>query len=330
MTTVTVNQLWRFPVKSMGGTPVDTLRIEHRGAHADRLWAVRDLDNEITASARKIPALLGCSARYVSEPGEDAGPGNVPAVVINFPDGSERHSSDHDVDERLSEVAGRPVRLTALPAGADTSAQRLTARQGLATFLSGDQIRQDFGLSGADRMPDISAFSLKELATLARYSTPPGTFVDLSPVHLLSTRSLTSLSADGKPLDPKRFRPNVLIDVDGSTDDYPEAGWIGARLRIGSATLRPTTPTVRCVVPTRPQPGIELDRTITRLLAERTDRFLGIYADVEAPGLLRIGDTVTVELTDPPNTLRRNAVATGKRLQQGFQRLLELTVLRSR
>mgnify|MGYP001562193185 CR=1 FL=1 len=92
MTTVTVSQLWRYPVKSMGGTPVEELRIDRRGPHADRLWAVRDLDNDITASARRIPALLGCTARYREEPGPDSGPGHVPDVLIGFPAGTERCS----------------------------------------------------------------------------------------------------------------------------------------------------------------------------------------------------------------------------------------------
>ncbi|MET0900095.1 MAG: MOSC N-terminal beta barrel domain-containing protein, partial [Mycobacterium sp.] len=80
--TTTVTQLWRFPVKSMGGHVVDEVRVDRRGVHADRLWAVRDLDHDITATARKIPALLGCTARYASEPGPDAGPGNVPPVIV--------------------------------------------------------------------------------------------------------------------------------------------------------------------------------------------------------------------------------------------------------
>ncbi|MGZ8802937.1 MAG: MOSC N-terminal beta barrel domain-containing protein, partial [Mycobacterium sp.] len=62
-------QIWRFPVKSMGGSPVDEVLINRRGVHADRLWAVRDLEHDITASARRVPALLGCSARYAVEPG---------------------------------------------------------------------------------------------------------------------------------------------------------------------------------------------------------------------------------------------------------------------
>jgi len=39
-----VAQLWRFPVKSTDGAAVVEVRIDRRGAHADRLWAVRDLD----------------------------------------------------------------------------------------------------------------------------------------------------------------------------------------------------------------------------------------------------------------------------------------------
>ena len=105
--TASVVQLWRFPVKSMGGTPVDRLRIDRRGVHADRLWAVRDVERDITASARKVPALLGCSARYAAEPGPDAGPGNAPEVVITLPDGTELSSADPGVDAALGRAVAR-------------------------------------------------------------------------------------------------------------------------------------------------------------------------------------------------------------------------------
>lgn len=73
-----VEQLWRFPVKSMGGTAVDEVRVDRHGVHADRLWAVRDLERDMTASARKVPALLGCSARYAVEPGPTSGRATYP------------------------------------------------------------------------------------------------------------------------------------------------------------------------------------------------------------------------------------------------------------
>jgi uncharacterized protein YcbX len=327
---VTVTQLWRFPVKSMGGHRVEAMGIERRGPHADRLWAVRDVENDITASARKIPALLGFSARYVTEPGPDAGPGNAPEVVITFPDGTECSSADPAVHERIAELIGRDVRLVALPPRADTSQHRLSVRQSMANF-SADEVRRDFGLDKSEALPDTSMFTTKQLVTVARFATPPGTFVDLGPMHLMGTKSLASLPPDGdEPYDVRRFRPNVLVDIDHADSDFPEAQWVGADVEIGSATMRVTIPTIRCVVPTRPQPNLPLDRQLTRQLATRTDRFLGVYADVTKPGLLRVGDVVSVRPARPPGAGRRAASAAGKVATRQVQRLLESTILRGK
>ncbi|WP_457143185.1 MOSC domain-containing protein [Mycobacterium sp. URHB0021] len=331
MDVATLAELWRFPVKSMGGQRVDEVAVNPRGVHADRLWAVRDLENDITASARRIPALLGCLARYASAPGPDAGPGNAPEVVITLPDGSEVSSSDPDVHARLSEAVGRDVRLIALPPVGDTSAHRLSVQQGRSTF-SVAEVRRDFGLTGDEALPDTSMFSAKQLMTLARFSTPPGTFVDLGPVHLLSTASLASLSPGEEHCDSydvRRFRPNVLLEIGDPDGEFPEAGWVGSRLHIGTSTMRVTTPTIRCVVPTRPQPGLEPNRALTRRLAERTDRFLGVYADVTEPGMLRVGDGVCIEEAGPPTVVSRAAATVGKTAMRGMQRLLEATVLRA-
>lgn len=70
-----VAELWRYPVKSMGGSRVASVQLDGRGIHGDRLWAVRDLEEERTTSARRVPSLLGCTARYAHEPPAGAGPG---------------------------------------------------------------------------------------------------------------------------------------------------------------------------------------------------------------------------------------------------------------
>lgn len=327
-----VVELWRFPVKSMGGTRVDALRIDRRGVHADRLWAVRDVEKGVTASARRIPVLLQCSARYATEPAGDAGPGNVPAVVITMPDGREFDGADPAADAALSDLVGREVRLVALPAPKDTSAHRMSLQTSLGNY-SADQVRSDFGLGDTDDLPDTSVFSPRQMVTLARYSTPPGTFVDLSPVHVLTTASLRSLSADGHPYDVRRFRPNVLVDIDidiDEADGFPESAWVGGQVRLGTVVLSVTNPTIRCVVPTRPQPGIERDTSLTRRLAERTDRFLGIYADVATPGTVRVGDEVSARPPATPGAVQRAAAAAGKAATRGLQKVLEATVLRTR
>jgi MOSC domain-containing protein YiiM len=91
-----------------------------------------------------------------------------------------------------------------------------------------------------------------------------------------------------------------------------------------------TIPTIRCVVPTRPQPGLDLDRGLTRRLAERTDRFLGVYADVTRPGVLRVGDVVTVRPARAPGATKRVASAAGNAAMRQVQRLLEATILRDK
>ncbi|MCW3009829.1 MAG: hypothetical protein JWO90_233, partial [Solirubrobacterales bacterium] len=34
-----IAELWRHPVKSMGGERLDAVDLDARGVHADRLWA---------------------------------------------------------------------------------------------------------------------------------------------------------------------------------------------------------------------------------------------------------------------------------------------------
>ncbi|MCB0950395.1 MAG: MOSC domain-containing protein [Mycobacterium sp.] len=317
----------------MGGTAVDELRFDSRGVHADRLWAVRDLERDITASARRAPALLGCSARYAVDPGPDAGPGNAPEVIVTMPDGSELSSAGTELDKALSELLGREMKLTALPPLEDTSLHRLSPRQ-TRTNYSPSTVRRDFGLSSSEALPDTSVFSTKQMLTLARYATPPGTFVDLSPVHVLSTNSLSALSAGAQaadlPYDVRRFRPNVLVALDDAGSRYPEFDWVGGDVEIGSVGLRITNRTIRCVVPTRPQPGLELDRTLTRRLGESTERLLGVYADVSTPGVVRVGDDVRVHRPAAPGTIRRAAEAAGRTTLRQLQRVLEATVLRER
>src|SRR5689334_14820618 len=120
-----VAALWRYPVKSLGGEQLDRADIGARGLRGDRLWAVRDVEGDITATARRLPALLTASARYAVDVPADAGPGTVPPVEITFPDGAVVDSADPQVHTKLSELTGREMRLTALPPADDHSLHRL-------------------------------------------------------------------------------------------------------------------------------------------------------------------------------------------------------------
>ena len=177
MTIGEVAALWRYPVKSLGGEQVQQAEIGLRGMLGDRLWAVRDLQRDITASARRLPALLTAMARYPHRVPTDAGPGNVPDVEITFPDGTVLYSSEPEAHAKLTELAAREERLTALPPAEDTSLHR-RRRDHRADALSSASLRADFGVADGEKLPDMSIVPMADILTLGRYSTPPGTIID--------------------------------------------------------------------------------------------------------------------------------------------------------
>ena len=93
----------------MGGERVAQSTIAARGLHADRMWAVRDVELDTLTTARRWPILLQCRARFVEDPaGRSAGPGDVLDVIVTLPDGSEVDSSNPAIHDRLSERIGKP------------------------------------------------------------------------------------------------------------------------------------------------------------------------------------------------------------------------------
>jgi uncharacterized protein YcbX len=320
MTIGRVAELWRYPVKSLGGELLEQANIGPRGVLGDRLWAIRDLERDITASARRIPALLTATARYPGPVPSEAGPGNVPEVEITFPDGTVVSSSDDDVHAKLSELAGREVRLTALPPADDTSLHRLR-RDHQTDALSSASLRADFGVTEGEKLPDFSMIPMADILTLGRYSTPPGMFVDLAPVHVLTKTSLATIGSEvGDELDVRRFRPNVLVALDNTDEDLPESRWVGVQVTLGDVALNVTMQTVRCVVPSRAQPGLEVDRRITRAVAARAERCLGVYCGVEHAGTVGVGDQIAVRpiTASQPRRLLGDAARRTKRLALGL------------
>ena len=304
-----IAELWRYPVKSLGGTRIEQADVSARGVLGDRLWAVRDVAKDVTASARQLPVLLTATARYTGAVPPDAGPGNAPEVEITFPDGTVLASSDDGVHAKLSELAGREVRLTALPPADDTSLHQLTREERSETMSAG-WLRSAFGISTDEKLPDLSMMRFSDMVNFTRFSTPPGMFVDLAPVHVLTKTSVATIGAEvGSDLDVRRFRPNVLLALDSPDDELPESHWTGAHLAVGDTVLNVAMPTIRCVIPSRAQPGFEVDRRITKAVATRAERCLGVYCWVDTGGSVRVGDDVALR----PVSAGRRAVATAAR-----------------
>ena len=119
-------------------------------------------------------------------------------------------------------------------------------------------------------------------------------------VSLVSTASLDALAraagATGR-VDGRRFR--MLFGIDGSTA-HEEDEWLGRRVRIGEAVVRPTGNVGRCAVTTQNPDTGRPDFDTLRVLGdyrgavETTEPLpFGVWGEVVEPGTVRLGDEVT-------------------------------------
>ena len=96
---------------------------------------------------------------------------------------------------------------------------------------------------------------------------------------------------DGNP-DPRRFRPNILVDMQPVAGRFPETEWIGRRLAIGELELTVTEACRRCGFTIIAQEGIDEDPDILRTLVKNNAHNLGVYCAVTRAGDVKVGDVM--------------------------------------
>lgn len=118
---------------------------------------------------------------------------------------------------------------------------------------------------------------------------------ELRHIHLLSLQSLATLRrlVPDTKIDARRFRPNLVVDLEGAAGDFPETTWPnGTEFTVGQARLRVVEPCRRCVFVTIRHGDLERDPGVLRALAERNNADLGVVCEVVARGPVREGDAV--------------------------------------
>jgi hypothetical protein len=89
----------------------------------------------------------------------------------------------------------------------------------------------------------------------------------------------------------------MLFTLSGCRE-HEEDEWDGRSLRIGEAVVRAGGPVDRCAMTTRDPDTGERDLDTLGLikryrgLSERRTIDFGVYAEIERPGTVRVGDTV--------------------------------------
>ena len=128
----------------------------------------------------------------------------------------------------------------------------------------------------------------------------PGQAFDEFPVSVLSRASVERLSAEmGMPgaecLHTDRFRPTLLLD---GCEPHQEDGWLTLPIRVGDAVIRILASDPRCaIINQHPNTGATDADAVQAILGYRPNplaAYFGVYGIVEKPGLVRVGDGVSV------------------------------------
>ncbi len=265
----TIAALWRYPIKSMRGEELDEGEITDRGLLGDRSYALIDVETGKVVSAknpRKWGNLFDFQSTLVESPSSNEG---VPPARITFPDGSTVQTDDPGVEERLSALVGRTVRLASSPPP--------------ASRIEGYWPDYDW-LESRDKFFHVEL--------------PAGTFFDGSLVHFITTATLERLASlsPQSQFDVRRFRPNLIFEVPDSTAGFVEDAWVGRTITLGDEVrLMVTHPCPRCVMTTLPQGELPKDPNVLRTAVRYNQGNVGVNASVVRGGRVRRGDAVAVE-----------------------------------
>jgi uncharacterized protein YcbX len=288
-----VQQLWRYPVKSMAGEALTQTALAAEGVLGDRAFALLDVQTGRVVSAknvRQFPDLLRCRAAFVAPvvPGSD-----LPPVAIELPEGRSVRSDDPDVDRQLSDALGRKLRLVR-EAPVD-----YTVEQHHPDLADGAAAAAGAGKTVATKLGSALFAQLGVPSPVA-----PGRLVDAFPLSLLSLSTLARMGGlqPASRFELARFRMNVIVEPADAA--AVEAAWIGRALSLGPAVrVEVAIPAPRCVVVTRPQAGLAEDLGVLRALMQHNRMPVGplgplpccgLYAVVTTFGALRVGDAVAL------------------------------------
>lgn len=272
-----VSALTVYPLKSAAGVPVDSLPLDERGAVGDRRWLLVNGEGR-AITARECHALLHIVPRFATAdrngalhldaprhstftaliPDADA----VARCVLIWDDTTLAHDAGDEAAAWCTSVIGRACRLVYL----DHDAQRPLNHK-----YAGPLSHEHRNVAFTDGAP-LLVLGLASIAHLNARLAEQGTY---------------------DVLDRRRFRANVWLD---GVAPHEEDGW--SAIRVGGVTLGMGSLCTRCVLTTVDPDTLEQGGEPLRIWStyRRTPDgvVFGVNATHETPGVVRVGDPVTV------------------------------------
>lgn len=250
---VSIQKIHISPVKSMGLINFDEVHVSEHGILEDRRFFVMDAENRLVTQ-RQIGKMTQILADYMPRPEQ---------LALQFPDGQI--------------ISGEP--------GLGQAVQTMI----WGRFVTGNVLEGDWNDA-------ISEFCGQSLRIVRAHE--PGTSYDEFPVSIISQATIDNLSSltDGEmQFDSRRFRPTLLLS---GAKVHEEDEWVGNSVRVGrQLRLRLVSRDPRCAITTLAPSTGERDfdtlRLILRYRPNLRAAYLGVYAIVEQPGTIAVGDEVT-------------------------------------
>ena len=256
-----VESLWRYPVKSMGGESVRTLRVGPQGVEGDRLLAFASSGapaGKPLLRGSERHAMLRYRARFRAQ------------LRARFP---------AQLQARFGPEEARP---------AEPSSVEITTPGGRRFLPDDPALLALLQRETQDEPGDAPRHTM----WLKRSDRP---MTDCRPIALLSTATLAQLSSEmGLPIRADRFRANVLLTLH-SQQGFEEDGFVGRQLLFGEHTriaVRERDPRCR-IVAVDPATGDAMPALMT-MLGRRHEGKVGIYGTAVLPGPITVGDAVYV------------------------------------
>jgi len=253
-----VADLSRYPVKSMRGEQMTRVFVGFSGVYGDRWYSISN-----TGAIQAFPYLTARERE---------------SLLLFVP--AYRHPNQMVQPPNLEDAESLGPGVTPLYLEGDDRGVDVTTPAGEKMALEDP------------RLLDLLREGLPEKWQIGvRYSHRSMT--DCRPISLISVQTGRQLCAEaGVPVDLRRFRANLYIDLDGDTA-FAENSWVGRTLRIGEkASITVVDRDPRCkMITLDPETG-KADPEMMRVVAKQYEGKAGLYGAVLVEGIIQTGDPI--------------------------------------
>lgn len=256
----TIESLWRYPVKSMGGETLTESFMGFSGFYGDRCYAFKNSAARkgfpyLNANVQQQMLLYQPQFRY---PERAAKPPNLLEAMAIAPGANPANAALEDMVLDVVTPSGTVVAI-------DDPALIAMLGEGLRGENHLTLVRSDRALT------------------------------DCRPVSLISLQTVRQIGEElGHSLDKRRFRANIYLNLTAD-DGFAEDELVGRKLRLGSqAVVAVLERDPRCkLVSLDPDTG-EHHPEVLRKIAQAHGAAAGVYCAVLVEGVLAVGDAIEV------------------------------------